>query len=257
VAARRVCLTVAYHGKNYRGFASQPGLVTVEGALVEAIRRALGCPVELTVAGRTDAGVHAWGQVVTFDVPDDVELDLVRLTRSLNRQCGPTVVVRAAAEVDTDFDARFSARARSYRYHVLNDPVGDPFLAETAWHVPEALELRSMDLACAPLIGEHDYSSFCRRPSPAPDGSPRSLVRRVLEARWHDLGDGLLRFDITANAFCHQMVRSLTGTLVDVGRGRLSAGEVAGILRARDRSAAGTVAPPHGLCLWSVDYDPS
>ena len=111
-----------------------------------------------------------------------------------------------------------------------------------------------MTLACDPLIGSHDFSSFCRR-AKAPEGQPpASLVRRVADARWVDLGDDLLRFDISANAFCHQMVRSLVGLLVDVGRGRARAGDVLGILRAEDRRFVPTPAPAQGLCLWSVDY---
>jgi tRNA pseudouridine38-40 synthase len=134
---------------------------------------------------------------------------------------------------------------------VLNRPTADPFLATTAWHVEAPLDLARMRLGCDPLIGEHDFSSFCRRPK---GEGEVSLVRRVLDARWADQGDGLLRFDIAATAFCHQMVRSIVGTLVDVGRGRLRAGEVKGILAARDRGAAGEPAPPHGLCLEEVVY---
>jgi tRNA pseudouridine38-40 synthase len=187
--------------------------------------------------------------VVSFDVPDGT--DLGRLQHGVNALCGPQIVVREAEAVDDDFDARRSATARTYRYTVLNRPVPDPFLAATSWHVAPALDRRAMVLGCDPLIGEHDFSSFCRRPRTE---EPVSLVRRVRDARWDDLGDGVLRFEITANAFCHQMVRSLVGTLVDVGRGRRRAGEVMGILRAQDRQAAGQPAPPHGLCLWSVTY---
>lgn len=248
----RARLTVAYDGSGFRGFADNPGVTTVAGTLATAVERVCGAAVELAVAGRTDAGVHAWGQVVSCDLPGDVDLD--RLQRSLNRICGPALVVRDAAWVDDAFDARFSARWRRYRFTVLNRPVPDPFLAGTSWHVPQPLDLRAMVLACDPLIGEHDFSSFCRRPKVGPEAAPVSLVRRVRDASWVDEGDGVLRFWIEANAFCHQMVRSVTGTLVDVGLGRRRAGEVMGILRARDRGAAGTVAPPHGLCLWEVGY---
>ena len=127
----------------------------------------------------------------------------------------------------------------------------DPFLAATAWHVPAPLARPALQLACDPLIGEHDWSSFCRRPK---TDEPVSLVRRVADARWDDLGDDLLRFEITANAFCPQMVRSIVGLLGDVGRGRRRAGEVLGIIHANDRHAASQPAPPHGLCLWSVSY---
>jgi tRNA pseudouridine38-40 synthase len=153
--------------------------------------------------------------------------------------------------VAADFDARHSATGRTYRYTVLNRPTPDPFLHATTWHVPAPLDLRAMTLACDPLIGSHDFSSFCRRPKVEP---PVSLVRRVTDARWLELDDGLLRFEITANAFCHQMVRSIVGLLVDVGRGRARAGDVLGIIRAEDRQVAPNPAPPEGLCLWSVAY---
>ncbi|MEZ5144754.1 MAG: tRNA pseudouridine(38-40) synthase TruA [Acidimicrobiales bacterium] len=245
-------LTVAYDGRGFHGFADNPGVATVAGTLSRTIERVTGTVVELTGAGRTDAGVHAWGQVVSLDLPTGTELELVQ--RAINKLCGPALVVRAAEWADEGFDARFSARWRRYRYTIVNRPVPDPFLAATAWHVPQPLDLRVMTLACDPLIGEHDFSSFCRRPRAADGQEPPSLVRRVLDARWEDEGDGVLRLWITATAFCHQMVRSVTGTLVDIGSGRRTAGEMTGILRARSRAAAGGVAPPHGLCLWDVGY---
>jgi tRNA pseudouridine38-40 synthase len=245
---------VAYEGTAYHGFAANEGVPTVGGALTAAIERVLRHPVTLTCAGRTDAGVHAWGQVVTFDAPEE-GLDLVRLQRSVNGLCGPGIVVRQASLVSDDVDARFSARWRRYHYQVLNREVPDPFLARTAWHVAHPLNLRRLRLACDPLIGEHDFASFCRRPRVGPGLPEATLVRRVLSARWVDLGEGLLCFEITANAFCHQMVRSIVGTLVEVGAGKRSAGSLLDTLRARDRASAGVMAPPHGLCLWQVGYD--
>jgi tRNA pseudouridine38-40 synthase len=146
-----------------------------------------------------------------------------------------------------------SAIARRYRYTVLNRPVPDPFLAAFSWHVPDPLDLAALRLACDPLIGEHDFTSFCRLPRGVPG---YSLLRRVTDARWLELGDGLLRFEIEASSFCQQMVRAVVGTMVAIGVGRRRAGEMAGILRARNRAAADRVAPPGGLCLWSVTYPP-
>jgi tRNA pseudouridine38-40 synthase len=248
----RVRLLVAYDGAGFHGFAAQPGLATVAGQLSRTIERVLGHPVELTCAGRTDAGVHAWGQVVSFDAAAD-RFDPERLRSSVNALCGPSLVVREAAVAPEGFDARFDAKSRVYRYTVLNRPVPDPFLAATSWHVPEPLDLARLALACDPLIGEHDFSSFCRKPK----GKQPSMVRRVLDARWERdeaAGEGVLRCWIEATAFCHQMVRSIVGTLVDVGRGKRTAADVTAALRARSRSAAGPVAPPHGLCLWHVRY---
>jgi tRNA pseudouridine38-40 synthase len=253
----RVALIVAYAGAGFHGFAAQPKQRTVAGVLGAALERHLRHAVELTCAGRTDAGVHAWGQVVTFDARADV--DLVAMQRAVNRALRPAVVVRSAAMVDAGFDARRSATARRYRYTVLNRAVPDPFLAATSWHVASPLDLAAMRLACDPLYGEHDFSSFCRRPAAstggrAGGGAGGSLVRRVSYADWSDRGDEVLCFEIEASSFCQQMVRAVVGTLVEIGAGKRRAGEMAGILRARDRSAAGQLAPPGGLCLWEVRY---
>jgi tRNA pseudouridine38-40 synthase len=249
----RVRATVAYDGAGYSGFAAQPGRRTVAGVLTEALSKVLRHDVVLTCAGRTDAGVHGWGQVVSFDAPAD-RVDPDRLLVAINSLCGPTVVLRSVERAAPDFDARFSAVARRYRYTVLNRPVPDPFLTPTSWWVPKPLDLRRLEAACDPLFGEHDFSSFCRRPK-VPEGEPeKSLVRTVLDARWVDEGDGVLRFWIEATSFCHQMVRSVVGTLVDAGLGLRTPADVTAALRARDRRAAGPVAPPQGLCLWEVRY---
>ena len=258
--SRRARLVVAYDGAPFHGFAENDGVATVVGTLREAIELVTRGPVVLTGAGRTDAGVHGWGQVVSLDLPDDV--DPTALAHRVNRLCEPHIVVRRAEWAPPDptnpdgrFDARFSASWRHYRYTIVNTPTANPFLAATAWHVHEPLDLRSMILACDPLIGEHDFTSFCRKPKVPDDQPPASLVRIVQEASWQRVDDTpMLRLEIRGSAFCHQMVRSIVGLLVDVGRGRRSAGDVMAVLLARDRAAAGTVAPPHGLCLWEVGY---
>jgi tRNA pseudouridine38-40 synthase len=242
----RVRLVVAYTGTGFHGFVLQPGLPTVAGALCAALERQLRHTVVLVCAGRTDAGVHAWGQVVSFDARVDV--DLPRLQRNLNRTLRPGIAVRHAEIAAPDFNARYDATGRRYHYTVLNRPVGDPFVAGTSWHVERPLDLAAMRLACDPLYGEQDFSSFCRRP---PRGS---LVRLVRDARWVPAGEGLLRFEIEATSFCQQMVRSVVGTLVEIGLGRRRAGDMVAILRARDRSVAAQPAPPHGLTLWDVSY---
>lgn len=248
----RVKLLVAYDGTGFSGFAPNPGVKTVGGQLRTSLERILRHQCPIACAGRTDAGVHAWGQVVTFDTGDDVDLDA--LVRSLNRMCAPSTVVRSAEIVAPGFDARRSARARSYRYTVLNTPTPNPLLARTVWHVADPLDLSVMRLGCDALIGTHDFSSFCRKPkSPDGDEAP-SMVREVRDARWVDLGEGLVRFDITASSFCQQMVRAIVGTLVEMGLGKRTAGEMRGILSAKQRSAASGVAPPHGLVLWEVTY---
>ena len=248
----RVALLIAYHGGRFRGLAPNAGVRTVVGELADTLRPFLGYHPDIVMSGRTDAGVHSWGQVLSFDVPE-VKADPERITRVINVGMQPEVVCREARIVSDDFSARFSAIGRRYRFHVLNTPMPSPFLSDTMWWVGEPLDLASMRLACDPLIGEHDFSSFCRRPKSG-DGPEVSLVRRVTRAHWSDLGDGVLRFEIDGTAFCHQMVRSIVGFHVAVGRGRRSAGELRGVLAARDRNASVSPAPPHGLTLWAVDY---
>ncbi|MEO6469470.1 MAG: tRNA pseudouridine(38-40) synthase TruA, partial [Acidimicrobiia bacterium] len=228
-----VRMVVAYDGTDFHGFAAQRDQRTVAGELHGALTKVLRTEaLELACAGRTDAGVHAWGQVVSFSAPRDVDLD--RLRTSLNAMLGPEIVVRAADRVGDDFDARHSARRRSYRYTIVNRPEPDPFLARYAWHVPTPLDLAALRLGADPFVGEHDFSSSCRK---GPEGS--TTMRRVTHSSWHDLGDGLLRYDIRANAFCWQMVRSVVGTLIEVGAGKKRPGDILTIVRAHDRAAAG------------------
>lgn len=254
-------LLVAYDGTGFHGFAPNEGVRTVMGILTEAISLIVRTPVNLTGAGRTDAGVHAWGQMVSGDLPDGT--DLVQLVRRLNKLCAPDVTVRGAEWTDFGFDARFSARWRHYRYDVWNAPTPNPLLANRAWWVHQPLDIDRMNAAAGPLVGEHDFASFCRRVKVGADEPEKSLVRNVISTVWSDVSDHglgtaesarLLRFEIRANAFCHQMVRSITGTLVDIGIGKLGGDVVPGILAARSRQEAGQVAPPHGLTLWEVGY---
>ena len=251
-AVERLRLVVAYDGAPFHGFARNEGVRTVGGVLTDAIATVVGAPVELTCAGRTDKGVHARAQVVHFDVPVGT-VDVEALIRSLNKMCAPAIAVITAEVVDRGFDARFSATARRYRYLIHNRPTPDPFTATSAWHVDEPLLLPAMVLACDALLGEHDFAAFCRRPKRR-DGEEASLVRRVTEAEWYDDGDGRLRFEIEASSFCHQMVRSVVGTLVDMGRRKKRSGEMLAIIRAGERQFAGELAPPHGLTLWTVRY---
>jgi tRNA pseudouridine38-40 synthase len=251
----RVRMTVAYDGAQFHGFAAQPEVPTVAGALARAIERTLRIgDVELVCAGRTDTGVHARGQVVSFDVPAATPVDVDELVRRINRQTAPAVVVRDAALVD-GFDARRDALARRYRYTIVNAPVPDPLRAAQAWWVPEPLDIRAMQAACDPLLGEHDFAAFCRKPTARRDGTVPGMTRRVTDAEWEFPSDeGVLTFWIEANAFCHQMVRSIVGLHVDVGKGKRHVSDVMQVLRGLDRQGNAEPAPPHGLVLWNVTY---
>jgi tRNA pseudouridine38-40 synthase len=275
-------LLVAYDGASFHGFAVQSEVPTVAGALRRALERTarLREPPFLTCAGRTDAGVHARGQVAHVDLPP-IAYDGSGLARALNRQLAPEIVVIGAEPVGRDFDARRSATGRTYRYLVWNAPGPDPLLAPVAWHVPGSLDLGSMRTATDVLLGHHDFRSFCRRRPGTAASDP--IVRRVTRAQWSidqgpeatdaarggrgaeagvregaDIGGGrLLRFEIAATSFCHQMARSVVASLVDVGRGRQTAAGLLERLRATSRERMPEPAPAHGLCLVSVDYGPS
>ena len=253
----RVRMVLAYDGSDFHGFAENEGVATVAGAVRAAVELIVGHGVVIACAGRTDAGVHARGQVISFDLAAGTDLE--RLRRRVNALTAPRVVAIEAETAADTFDARFSATHRTYRYFVLNRPVPDPFVARSAWWVADRLDRDALAEACVPLLGDHDFTSFCRRPK---DRDDASLVRRVHRAGWTDEPSegpqpALLRFEIQASAFCHQMVRSIVGLLVDVGRGHRTPADVTIALTAADRSRAGQLAPPHGLFLWEVGYGAS
>lgn len=238
---------LAYDGSGFHGFARQRNVRTVQGELEAALATLLPDPVETTCAGRTDSGVHARRQVVSFQ--SDQELDADRVRAGLDGMLGAEVAVASVRRVAEGFDARFSATWRSYRYFLLDGPVGDPLTRWTTWHVPEELDVARMDRAVGHLVGAHDFASFCR----AAEG--RSAERTLLEAGWERVEDRCV-LAIRASAFCHQMVRSIVGYCVEVGRGRLDPDGTPEVLSARDRAATrSSVAPPHGLVLWDVGYE--
>ncbi len=239
-------LDIAYDGTGFRGWARQQGQRTVQGELESALSTYLRGPVTTAVAGRTDAGVHALGQVVSFEFDGEVDLD--RLPRAINGIIGPEVSVRAASAAPDGFNARFSATWRRYRYRMDTAPTPDPLSRHVAWHVGGDLDVDVMRETATAFVGDHDFSSFCRKVE------GKSNVRRVTETSLVASGD-FLDFWIQANAFCHQMVRSIVGYLYDVGRGFSDGSQVEQVIAARDRSRVATVAPPHGLVLWEVGYD--
>jgi len=243
----KVALLVSYDGTGFRGVARQRGRSerTVQGVLEERLEVLLRGPVRTTVAGRTDAGVHARGQVVSFEVADETDVDWLKMR--LNKWVGPEVAVRAVAEVPSSFHARHSARRRVYEYTVYRSDVVDPFLERYAVRVAGAIDVRGMRAAARTLIGEHDFASFCR-------GGEAPTTRRVRSVAIVPRADGRVVVRIVADSFCQQMVRSIVGTLLEVGRGDRDAADMQKILDARDRSAAGGVAPAKGLALVEVGY---
>lgn len=251
---RRLRIDLAYDGAPFAGFARQPDQVTVQGELERVLVRMLDQEVDLTVAGRTDRGVHALGQVVHLDV--DVATprsrrvlgDLVVARDRLDHQVGPAITIWAVRAVSGRFDARFSATARRYRYRLVDAAAADPIRRHDRWHVPGPLAVPAMRAAARELLGEHDLASFCRQ---APG---RTTVRRLDRISITRPVAGRIDVVLEAPAFCHQQVRSILGCLVEVGRGRREPAWLGTVLRARDRQAAARVAPPHGLTLEQVRY---
>ena len=258
----RIRIDLSYDGTAFSGWAAQPGLRTVEGTLSEALTVLLRRtdPVRLVVAGRTDAGVHARGQVAHVDV-EPVEWEGVRgraahsaedaLTARLNGVLPSDVVVRRVRRVPDGFDARFSALRRRYLYRVCDDPAAlDPLRRHDTVVVRGPLDVAAMDEAARGLLGLHDFAAFCRRREGA------TTVRTLLDHRWARADDGTVEGTVVADAFCHSMVRALVGAVVPVGEGRLEVDVPRAVLQGGVRDSRVRVMPPHGLSLEQVTYPP-
>ena len=245
---RRVKLTVAYEGTAYVGWQMQPNGTTIQSTMEEVLARILQEPVRLRAAGRTDAGVHAKEQVVDFG--DAGVRDLETIVHGGNALLPPDIRILSASVVPETFDARRHATEKAYRYFLYLSPVDSPFLSRYAWHIEKPLDLIAVRQGLSHLVGEHDFTSFrgqgCTAISPV-----RTIFRA--EVAKHDV-PGLFSIDVAGAGFLRHMVRNIVGTVVNAGKGKHPADHVGEILRARDRSAAGINAPPHGLFLWRVSY---
>ncbi len=247
-----VALTVAYDGAPFAGFQSQPGLETVQGRLEAALEIALGVPVHVTCAGRTDAGVHARAQVVSFTSTGH-EPEPARLSRSLNALAGPHIAVRQVRRAVASFDARHSAIGRRYRYLIVDLPSPPVALKDRSWWVKRSLDVEAMREASRVLLGRHDFASFCVAESAREQPTMREITMLELE-RVSELGEECLELTVEGRSFLHSMVRVITGSLVEVGKGRRDAAWLEAALEAAERSAAGPTSPARGLTLWSVSY---
>ena len=249
----RLRLDIAYDGSGFSGWASQRDQRTVQGELQRVLTHLAGQPIELTCAGRTDAGVHARGQVAHLDSEATEQLTVARINRALPGD----VRILSVAEVTTDFDARFSALWRRYSYAVCDDPRGpEPLRRHHQLDVGRELDIDAMNQAANPLVGEHDFTSFCKLKEHG------STVREILDLRWErdvDVMTGIATavMHVTADAFCHSMVRSLAGALLPVGEGRKAADYPKQALEMRAREAGVTVMPAHPLVLEEVGYPPA
>jgi tRNA pseudouridine38-40 synthase len=248
----RVRIDLAYDGTEFSGWAAQPGRRTVEGVLSETLGHVLRLPdaVRLTVAGRTDAGVHARGQAAHADLPADAWAAYADVVlRRLSRALPPDLRVRSIGPAPDGFDARFSALWRRYAYRICDDPArADPLRRrDTLWN-PRGLDLAAMNEAASLLLGEHDFAAFCRKREGA------TTVRALRRLEWERDADGVAVGGVVADAFCHNMVRALVGALLPVGEGSRPPSWPAEVLAAAVRDPAVRVVPPHGLSLEEVRY---
>ena len=238
----RFKLTVAYDGTAFRGWARQPGERTVEGVLHDALAQTFESVDGLAVAGRTDTGVHALANVISFEAGNGPKLE--RVVRALNAVLPPDVSVVEATEAPADFHARFSARSRSYRYRIWRRQARSPFeVHRSLWH-PKRLDVQALSACAAMVVGEHDFRAF----TPT-DTQHDSFVRVVDDARWHDRGD-TVDLEITADSFLRHMVRALVGTMLE-----RDPDDFMGLLDGAPRDRAGSTAPPHALYLTAVGYE--
>lgn len=246
---RNFKVTVAYDGTNYHGFQKQrnTGLATIQGILEDKLSRLAGQPVKVTGAGRTDAGVHARGQVINFKVRGwTIPAD--RIPCALNRVLPPDIVAVDAREADGDFHARFMARSKTYSYTIFNNRLPSPFYRLYSYHVSRSLDLHAMQAAAGLLTGEHDFKAF-----QAAGSSVKNTVRNLYSCQV-TFGE-FIRIYFKADGFLYKMVRNIVGTLLEAGYGKIEPGDVLSILNSGDRARAGPTAPAHGLCLETVEYD--
>lgn len=239
-------ITLAYDGTDYIGWQRQPSGVSIQGLLEDALSEFDDRAVAVAGAGRTDAGVHALGQVASFTLPR--EIDPVTLVRALNHKLPPDVRVRRAARVADAFHARFDAHAKTYRYRIWNGDVLSPFQRRYAWHLVGPLDVNAMKTAARLVEGAHDFAAFQGQGSDA-----HTTVRRVLRSRIVDCGSRI-DLEICGEGFLRHMVRTIAGSLVEVGRRRCEPAWLTDVIASRDRTTAGQTAPPLGLFLVSVSY---
>ncbi|MCL5047403.1 MAG: tRNA pseudouridine(38-40) synthase TruA [Firmicutes bacterium] len=267
----RMVAGLAYDGAGYRGFASQEGFRTVAGDFGESFAKITSYQPKIVCAGRTDAGVHALGQVIHFDFPSlykyknkylllqdknpDTLTMLESWKRSLGKMLGPECSLFELAVGPQNFDARRSAIYRRYYYDINLSPYQDPRMRTLYWHVARDLDTYAMEVAASQLTGEHNFAAFCRRPSDSDRDLP--IIRRVEYARFLQLeicGHTILRFEIQANAFCHQMIRSIVGLLFAIGVGMMNKDSMREKIDLATRDNMPSLAPPQGLCLVEVGY---
>ncbi len=239
-------LTIEYDGSEYFGFQRQPDVPTIQGRLEEAVRQVVFLESPIYGAGRTDAGVHARGQVVNFKASTRVPIG--RLPAALNGRLPADIIIKNSEAVPDDFNARYDAVKREYCYYIINTPYRPALGRKYFFHYPQALDVEVIDRACRAILGTHDFSSFCR----IEEG--RSYTREVLEASCVRWTSEVIIIRVVANAFAYMMMRMLCGGLLEVGRGRWTIPYLKDVMEARDNALCAPALPPHGLVLERITY---
>jgi tRNA pseudouridine38-40 synthase len=239
-------ITLAYDGTDYFGWQSQANQPTIQGVVSEALKRLEGAPVKIEAAGRTDTGVHAEGQVLSFRLTS--EWDGKSLLRAVNGNLPPDIRVLEASSADDDFHARFDAKSKTYRYQIYNAEVMNPLLARYAWHYPYRIEIDRLMEDCQSLVGRHDFTAFT-----VSDCEVRTRVRNVTSVCLEREGD-LIRIFFTGDGFLRYQVRTMTRALLEINRGRVKIGSISELLASANRALIGAPAPARGLTLMKVEY---
>ena len=240
-------IDLSYNGGAYHGWQVQPGVVTVQSVIEDALQRLVGAPMPIVGAGRTDAGVNARQMIAHVDLPDSFDPLRPEFLRSLNALCGRDIAIHSFTQVAPDAHARFDATERTYRY--MAHTAKDPFAGKLSWQAPANLDFDAMNRAAAAILGRRDFTSFSKLHTDV-----KTNICDLRAAAWHRIDDCHWFFEITADRFLRNMVRAVVGTLVDVGRHKVGEDHLQAVVEARDRCAAGTSMPPEPLFLWSIKY---
>jgi tRNA pseudouridine38-40 synthase len=260
---RNIKLTIAYDGTDFSGWQAQPGQTTVQGALTDVLEKMTQQRPVTYAAGRTDAGVHASGQVVNFRTQSPLRTD--EFLRACNDLLPPSIRVHAAEEVSPDFHSRWDALAKTYRYRIFRGPVVPPFFWKYVQHDPYELNFEAMAEAARQFVGEHDFTTFAASTGSEEDDRERATVRTIYQSEWlrvqngnsHGAGEEWA-YVVRGRSFMRHMVRKMVGAMVEIGRGKAPADDIPRLMALRDRSKSGPTMPPHGLCLENVEYrDPT
>ncbi len=245
---RNIKLVIEYDGKDFNGWQKQPTKLNIQGEIEKAIQRITGEEVDLTASGRTDAGVHALGQVANFKTNSNIPIEKIPI--ALNSNLKKSIVIKSAEEVEERFHSRLNCKRKTYRYIINNSKYGTAIYRNLETHIPMKLDIQKMQEAVKYFEGEHDFKAF-----KASGTSSKSSVRTIYKAEVIDAGNERIYIELTGNGFLYNMVRIISGTLVEVGLGKIQPNEIQTIIQSKKRENAGKTLPPQGLYLVSVEYE--